>query len=178
MLLDCIDLKALTTLVVENLFAEVRQGNEMPLVLQFAHRFSSAMREYIKRITKSSFIYYTSPTSYYSKQLGFLSFDQFPSLPKPLRNALVTKPQLDDMRTWRAEFGQSVRQQTVRGMTTKDSAGTLPINFYQTRAEDPKPFDFSRLSQGEQQMSSEQSNAPKVLICEGSIASVMKGCQP
>ena len=32
LLLDSLDLKALTTLVVENLFAEMRQGNEMPLV--------------------------------------------------------------------------------------------------------------------------------------------------
>ena len=76
LLLDSLDLKALTTLVAENLFAEMRQGNEMPLVLQFAHRFSFAMREYLKRITKCSFIYYTSPSSYYSKQVGFLSFEQ------------------------------------------------------------------------------------------------------
>ena len=56
-LLDSIDLKLLTTLVVENLFAEMSQGNDMPLVLQFAHRFSSAVREYIKRITKCNYIY-------------------------------------------------------------------------------------------------------------------------
>ena len=34
-----VELKALTTLVVENLFAEIRQGNEMLLVLEFAHCF-------------------------------------------------------------------------------------------------------------------------------------------
>ena len=42
LLLDSLDLKALTTLVVENLFAQMRQGNEMPVVSQFAYRFSSA----------------------------------------------------------------------------------------------------------------------------------------
>ena len=47
LLLDSLDLEILTTFLVENLFAEMRQGNEMPLVLQFAHRFSSAMREYL-----------------------------------------------------------------------------------------------------------------------------------
>ena len=113
LLLDSLDLKALTTLVVENLFAEMRQGNEMPLVLQFSHRFSSAMRENLKRITRCSFIYYTSPSSYYTKQVGFLLFDQFPSMPKPVRNALVTRQQQDQMRTRRVEFGKSVRQQTV-----------------------------------------------------------------
>ena len=40
-----VDLKSLTTLVVENLFSEMRQGNEMPLVLQFAHRFTTGIRE-------------------------------------------------------------------------------------------------------------------------------------
>ena len=66
-LLDSVNLKSLITLVVENLFAEMRQGNEMPLVLQFAYHFSSAVREYIKRITQSSFIYHTSSSSYYSQ---------------------------------------------------------------------------------------------------------------
>ena len=47
-LLDSVDLKALTTLVVENLFAEMRQGNDMYLVLQFAHRFSSAVNRVYK----------------------------------------------------------------------------------------------------------------------------------
>ena len=98
------------------MFADLRQGSEMPLVLRFTHRFSSAMKEYPKRITKCSFIYYTSLSSYYIKQVGFLSFDQFPSTPKPVRNALVTREQLDEMRTWRAEFGQSVRQQTARNI--------------------------------------------------------------
>ena len=42
LLLDSLDLKALTTLVIENLFAEMRQGNEMPVVSQFVHRFFSA----------------------------------------------------------------------------------------------------------------------------------------
>ena len=40
LLLDRLGLKSLTTLLVENLFAKMRQGNEMPLVLQFAQRFS------------------------------------------------------------------------------------------------------------------------------------------
>ena len=39
---DSLDLKPLANLVVENLFAEMRQGNEMLVVSQFAHRFSSA----------------------------------------------------------------------------------------------------------------------------------------
>ena len=71
-------LKSLTTLVVENLFAEMRQGKEMPLVLQFAHRFSSAVREYIKRISQSSFRYYTSSSSHYSKQVRVCTICSIP----------------------------------------------------------------------------------------------------
>ena len=140
---------------------------------ELAHRFSSAMREYLKRITKCSFIYYTSPSSYYTKQIGFLLFHQFPSMPKPIRNALITRQQLDQKRASRAEFGQIVRQQTVRRMTTKDSAGMLPVNCYETKVGDPKPVDFARL-----EISSDQSSSPKVLICEGTNVCVRKGSQP
>ena len=42
LLRDSLDLKALTTLVFENLFAEMRQGNEMLVVSEFAHYFTSA----------------------------------------------------------------------------------------------------------------------------------------
>ena len=38
-----LDMASLTTLVVENLFTEMRDGNGMPLVLQFAHRLSSTL---------------------------------------------------------------------------------------------------------------------------------------
>lgn len=78
-------------------------------------------------------------------------------MPKPVRNALVTRQQLDHMRTWRAEFGQ-----TVRSMNTKDSAGTLPVNCYVSKARDPKPVDFARLAQTEEEISSEQSSSPEV----------------
>ena len=176
LLLDSLDLKALTTLVVENLFAEMR--NEMPLVLQFSRRFSSAMRENLKRITRCSFIYYTSLSSYYTKQVGFFSFDQLPSMPMPVRNALVTRQQLDQMRTWRAEFGQSMQKQIVRSMNTKDLAGTLPANRNETKAGDPKPVDFARLAQTEKEIFSDQSSSLEVLICVGTIVCVRKGSQP
>ena len=48
-----------------------------------------------------------------------------------LFNVLVTsltKQQLEDILSWRVELAQKyVRQQTVRGMTTKDSVGELKI---------------------------------------------------
>ncbi len=176
-LLNHIDLKSLTTLVVENLFSEMRQGNEMPLVLQFSHRFTSGVREYIKRITQTSFTYFTSESSYYSKQLGFLPFNQFSFMSKPCKNATLTKSQLDEMRSWRAEFGQSVRQQSVRNMTTKDATGTLPLNCYEAKMPDPKPMDFTRLDL-EQRDQTDERNLSKVLYPMSSVVCVQKGHQP
>ena len=63
------------------------------------------------------------------------------------------------MRTWRVEFEQSVRQQTVQSMTTKDSAGTLSVKCYETKAGNPKPVDFARLAQTEEEVSPDQSSS-------------------
>lgn len=68
------------------------------------------------------------------------------------------------MRRWRAGFAQTVRQQTVRSMARKDSAGTLPVNCYETKAGDPKSVDFARLAQTEEENSSEQSSSAEVLF--------------
>ena len=82
------------------------------------------------------------------------------------------------MRTLRVEFEQSMRQQTVRSMTTKDSVGTLSVKCYETKTGNPKPVDFARLAQKEEKISSLQSSSPEVLICEGTIVCVRKGGQP
>ena len=121
-----LDLASLTTLVVENLFAEMREGNDMPLMLQFAHRLSSSLREHEMWL------------QLLHKFAGVLQqADWFSS---------VTKRQLDEMQRWREEFGQSVRQVTVRNKSTKDNPGTLPINCYAAKATDPRPVYFSSLS--------------------------------
>lgn len=49
------------------------------------------------------------------------------------------------MRTWRAEHGQSVRQLTVRNLSTKDKPSTLQLNCYTLRPDAPQPLDFSNL---------------------------------
>ena len=100
-------------------------------------------------------------------------------MPKPVRNALVTV--VTYKRTAGSnenveDRGQSVQRQTVRSMTTKDSAGTFPVTCYETKAGDPKPVDFARLARTEEEISSDQSNSPAVSSCEGTI--VYKGIQP
>ena len=86
-----LDMASLTTLVVENLFAEMRDGNDMPLVLQFAHKLSSTLREHLKRNTKGSFNYFTSSSEFYSKQLGFLPFSTIPTMSEPEKGFKVTR---------------------------------------------------------------------------------------
>ena len=66
------------------------------------------------------------------------------------------------MKTLRAEFGQSVREQTVWSVTTKDSAGTFSVNCYETKAGDQEPADVARLGKTKQGISSDQSSAPEV----------------
>lgn len=63
-------------------------------------------------------------------------------------------------------------------MTTKDSAGTFPVNFYETKVGNPKSVDFARPAEKEEEISSDQSSSPEVLICEGTIVCVRKGSQP
>ena len=46
------------------------------------------------------------------------------------------------MRNWRAMYGQSVLQKTVRNMTTNDNLGTLPINLYAADSLTAQPLDF------------------------------------
>lgn len=70
-----VDLHSLLTLLVENLFAEMRGGStDTPQVLDFARRFSSSSRELMKRLSKCSFNYFTSTKSYYSRPHCAISF--------------------------------------------------------------------------------------------------------
>ena len=63
-------------------------------------------------------------------------------------------------------------------MTCENSAGTLPVSCYSTKACEPKPVDFAKLPLREEEISSDQSSSPEVLICEGTTACVRKGSQP
>ena len=141
--LNVLDLSSLTTLVVENLFAEMREGSDMPLVLQFSHRLSSTLREHLKRSTQCGFNYFTSSSSYYTKQKGFLPFSRLPTMPKPSTNSAVTTQQLAEMRKWREEFGQSVRQVTVRNKSTKDNPGTPGADLGGVRGVRSNPLNWN-----------------------------------
>lgn len=62
------------------------------------------------------------------------------------------------MREWRQQYGQSVRQQSVRNMSTKDRPGTLPVNAYEDETVNTEMFDFSVLQRVTFPCSSGQDN--------------------
>ena len=49
------------------------------------------------------------------------------------------------MREWRQQYGQSVQQQRVRNVSTKDRPGTLPLNAYEDETVNTEMFDFTVL---------------------------------
>ena len=75
--LQTFKLPSLLTLVVENLFSEMRKGNDMLTTLQFAYKFSSCTHETAKRLSTTSFTYYTSSSSYYKRPSEFLRFGTY-----------------------------------------------------------------------------------------------------
>lgn len=60
-------LVATLTLVVENFFSQMRSRNHMPTALEFAYLFAPTIRESLKQLTDTGFVYYTSPHSYYEQ---------------------------------------------------------------------------------------------------------------
>ena len=121
----------------------MRQGNDMPLVLQFCYRFSSCVKERLKSSTKCGFTYFTSDCHCHFK--GHLSVNELPKFTKPKQNRVITKAQIDELRNWRAEYGQSVRKATIRSQTPKDKPGTLPMICYKFKPDEPQHIDFGNL---------------------------------
>ena len=124
------NIKSILTLVVENTFSEMRTGaSDMPLQLEFDYRFSRAIKERLKRQCSTPYSYFTSSSSYYPDTFVSANYSDLPKLRPPKTNKLTGQP-VREMRNWRAVHVQSVPQNTVRNMTTKDNPGTLPINLW------------------------------------------------
>jgi len=71
-------------------------------------------------------------------------YNDLPKLCPPKAHKLSEKP-VSEMRNWRALYGQSVPQKTVRNMTTKDNPGILPINLYAADSLTVQPLDYTVL---------------------------------
>eukprot|EP00794_Sanderia_malayensis_P014810 gene14810-16350_t len=125
----------------------MRSGaTDMPMHLEFDYRPSRAIKERLKRQCATPFAYFTAPKSFYPHTFTSTNYKYLPKLGPPKSRALSSR-QVNEMRNWRAMYGQSVPQKTVRNMTTKDNPGTLPINLYAANSPPVEPLDFSALSQ-------------------------------
>ena len=110
-----VDLHSFLTLLVENLFAEIRGGStDTPQLLDFARRFSSSSRELMKRLLKGS--YFTSTESYYSRPHCAISFKDLPQMPKLAKNKL-TVVQAKCSTTWRAQHEHQSPTMRMRLLT-------------------------------------------------------------
>ena len=101
------------------------------MMLDICLRFPRCINELLKRVTGTSYRYFTNPVASYYLQptLGDvdINFCDLAKLPKPLSGCL-SKKQLDEIRQWVQQYGKSVRQNTTRNFSTKDKPGTLPLN--------------------------------------------------
>ena len=127
-------------------YIEPGQPKKAPFVLRtddqlsmfFKSESKSILLRVIQRIvqfekgSKWAVAYYTHPASYY--KLPSTSAVTLPkiSIPKPSVLQVLTRNEETLMRSWAKKHGKSVRQRNVRQNNTKDRAGTLPLNLYES----------------------------------------------
>eukprot|EP00794_Sanderia_malayensis_P004545 gene4545-5143_t len=150
----------------------MRSGaTDMPMQLEFDYRLSRAIKERLKRQCATPIAYFTAPKSFYPHTFTSKNYKDLPKLRPPKPRAL-SAGQVNEMRNWRAMYGQSVPQKTVRSMTTKDNPGTLPINLYAANSPPVEPFDFSVLSQAPAVGAPQTNSRPETLYEQGQFVCV------
>ena len=127
----------------------MRGGNtDTPMMLDFCLRFPRCINELLKRVTGTSYRYFTNPVASYYLQptLGNVdvNFCDLAKLPKPSSGCL-TKKQRNELRQWTQQYGRSVRQNTTSNFSTKDKPGTLPSNLYESAPPEQHSVDFDVL---------------------------------
>ena len=174
--LPLINAKSLVSLFVENLFEKMRGGQTAtPMVYDFALHFNRATKETLKSVTDTGFNYLTNEkASYYLRPKVdhfSIKYAELPKMPKPAAGNLPAN-QVTQMRNWVALHGKSVRQLTTRNTSTKDKAGTLPVNLYDT----PKPkevlLDFNSICERTQTNANNDASKAEISIPKGSFVAV------
>ena len=87
----------------------------------------------------------------------------------PPSAAQLTKSQVQQMKDWRMKYGQSVPQNTVRNMSTKDNPGTLPINLYAQAQPASEPLEFSKITENGTQTDTHHANTHNLLHSTGDV---------
>lgn len=131
--------KALVTLIVEHFNSKMREVCEVPTVMQFAYQFPDAVEETVKRTTTCGFSYFTNRDSYYEVAEDMVLFESMAKVPRPTKIP-GNREDVLNLRKWAKEYGKATRQLGVRGKSTKDNPGTLPISAYGRRTLDRNPL--------------------------------------
>ncbi len=135
-----LEVKSLMTLVCEHLFTILRSLYDMPTKKQFAELLARSTGETLKAITNVGFHYYTSTKRpFYPIPTGHVKYGTLPKIPKPEEGDVSTSSE-QKLKDFARKYGQSVRQQTVRSMSTKDRPGTYPIELYEKPQEVIQPL--------------------------------------
>ena len=124
--LSQIGLRAMVTLMVENVFSLMRKDDPMSTQLEYWIRSASSVRELRRKIYHGQFHYFTGPKSYYPNKIIDASA---PTNVQVLHlETAMEKFSLDDkeqLRKLTTIFGKSARQHTVRDKSKEDT-GHLP----------------------------------------------------
>jgi hypothetical protein len=132
-------IKSLLTLVVENTFSEMRSGaTDMPLQLEFDYR---AIKERLKRQYSTRFAYFTAPKSYYPQVFTSTNYKDLPKLHTPKAHRLSEK-QVNEMRNWRAMYGQSVPPENSAKHDYKGQSRNAPYKFVCSRFSNCTAYRF------------------------------------
>jgi len=118
------------------------------MMIAFCLRFPRCINELLKRVTGTSYKYFTNPVASYYLQPTLGDVDvilcDLAKLTKPSSGCL-TKKQWIELRQWTQQYGRGVRQNTTRNFSTRDKPGTLPLNLYEFALPEQHSVDFEVL---------------------------------
>ena len=137
------EVHGLATKVNENLFAQIRVQVVTPDVVEFARCLPGAVENLQMRMSELPF-YLPYKSRIILRENRELKEDTIPNhFPKQKKTLPIIKEERVLMTDYRMTYLEGVRQQSIRGQTTKDKAGTLPLYVYEKRDLRPSPLNFN-----------------------------------
>ena len=102
---------------------------------EYCRDFGNTVKETTKRLSCSSFYYFTSEkSSWYPEPEHDIPLSALPSIP-PLPDVKLSQKEIGQMRDYALTYGAAVRQRTNRQETTMARHGTMPELIYQRQLE-------------------------------------------
>ena len=148
-LLESLKLKSLLTLNNEYFNGIIRDFVPTPTQFDVAVNFVDASEDALYTLVYAGFPYYTREGRTYdmpsSDGLTCSAVVEPVKKEKPLK---YDKMVVQDLLEYRRDFGQGLRQQKIRGATTKDRPGTLPLYLYTAPDENQDIVDVEQILSG------------------------------